>query len=249
MQINTAKQKMLEGKPALGAIAGLGSPLGAEILALSGADYVMVDDQHGIWEPETMMAAFRSIWVAGAVPMARVSKNDFYAIGATLDRGALGIIVPMVHTAKDAVAAAFATRYPPRGGRSMGSYGCQMYGPDYANWANDQVFLAVQIESKQGLENVKEILAVDGIDGCWIGPWDLAASMGVPLGSEAHKEAILCIREACEKTDKIPGIYCGGQGEHRLRQGFLFVTPSSDTLHVSVGAKETFKKLKDLADE
>ena len=247
MRINTAKQKMLEGKPAIGAGANLGSPLGAEILALSGADYVMVDDQHGIWEPEAVMAAFRSIWIAGAVPMARVGQNDFYAIGAMLDRGALGIVVPMVHTVKDAAAAAFAMRYPPCGGRSMGPFGCQMYGPDYVDWANDEVFLAVQIESKQGLENVEEIMAVDGIDGCWIGPWDLAASMGTRIGSEAHEEAMLCILEACKKTGKIPGTYCGDQGAHRLKQGFLFVTPLGDTLHISVGAKEILKELKELA--
>lgn len=247
MRINTAKQKMLEGKPAIGAGASLGAPLGAEILALSGVDYVLVDDQHGIWEPEAMMAAFRSIWIAGAVPMARVSKNDFYAIGAMLDRGALGIIVPMVHTAQDAAATAFAMRYPPRGGRSMGAFGCQMYGPDYPNWANDEVFLAVQIESKQGLENVEEIMAVDGIDGCWIGPWDLAASMGTHMGSKVHEEAMLRILEACKKTGKIPGASCGDQAEHRLKQGFLFVTPLADMFLIGAGVKKRLKELKGLA--
>ena len=247
MKINTAKLKMLEGKPAIGASAGLGSPLAAEILALSGIDYVQVDDQHGIWEPESMLTAFRSIRVAGSVPMARVGKNDFYAIGAMLDRGALGIIVPMVHTVEDAEAAAYAMRYPPHGSRSAGPYGCRLYGSDYVEWANDEVFLAVQIESAQGLENVEEIMAVDGIDGCWIGPWDLAASMGTRIGSEAHEEAMLCILEACKKTGKIPGTYCGDQGAHRLKQGFLFVTPLGDTLHISVGAKEILKELKELA--
>ena len=246
MRFNTAKQKMLEGKPAIGAGAGLGSPLAAEILALSGLDYVMVDDQHGLWEPESMLAAFRSIRLAGCVPMARVGKNDFYAIGAALDRGALGIIVPMVHTAEDAEAAAYAMRYPPRGGRSMGAYGCQMYGADYIKHANDEVFLAVQIESKEGLENVDEIMAVDGVDGTWVGPWDLAASMGIDFGSEAHEAAILRVVDACKKAGKIPGTYCGGQGAHRIKQGYLFVTPAGDSMHIEAGVKQVLAELNEL---
>jgi 4-hydroxy-2-oxoheptanedioate aldolase len=246
VRLNKAKRNMLEGKPALGATATLGSSLGAQALARAGVDFVMVDDQHGIWEPESMMAAFYSTWSAGAVPMARVGRNDFYAIGAMLDRGALGIIVPMVHTVEDAMAAAFATRYPPFGGRSMGPYGCGVYGSDYVERANEEVFLAVQIESKQGLENVEEILAVEGIDGCWVGPVDLAASLGVEFGSTTHEDAIVRIREACGKTNKIPGIYCAGQGEHRLRQGFLFLTPSSDVIHLGIGAKQTIDALRGL---
>ena len=248
MKINTAVLKMLEGKPALGGIAALGSPLGAEILALAGLDFVMADDQHGIWEPESMMAAFRSIRIAGSVPVARVGKNDFYAIGSTLDRGALGIVVPMVHTVEDAEAAAYAMRYPPRGGRSAGPYGCLMYGPEYTNWANDEVFLAVQIESAQGLENAEEIMAVDGVDGCWVGPGDLSLSLGVAFGSEAHEDALLRIVEACHKTGKIPGIASGGveQTAHRIKQGYLFVTPTSDLGPVITDARQVIEALKDL---
>ena len=165
MRFNTAKQKMLEGQPAIGAAACLGSPLAAEILAKAGADYVMIDDQHGIREPVSIMAAF----------------------GAMLDRGALGIVVPMVHTAADAEAAVYATRYQPGGSRSIGAYGSVMYGADYMNWADEDVFLAVQIESRQGLENVEAIMAVEGVDGCWIGPADLAASMRLDLSRPADK--------------------------------------------------------------
>ena len=246
MKINTAILKILQGKPAIGAGASSGSPLVAEILALSGVDYVIVDNQHGIWEPESMMAAFRSIRVAGAVPMARVSINDFYAIGATLDRGALGIMVPMVHTAEQAEAAAYAMRFPPQGGRSMGAYGCQMYGADYIERANDEVFLAVQIESKEGLENVEEIMAVDGVDGTWVGPGDLAASLGIEMGSEAHEAAMLRVVEACNKTGKIPGTFGVGLGAHRINQGYLFVTVAWDTAHVEVGMKQVLEELKDL---
>ena len=161
---------------------------------------------------------------------------------------ALGIVVPMVHTAADAEAAAYAMRYPPHGGRSAGAYGCAMYGPGYYSWANDEVFLAVQIESAQGLENVKEIMAVDGVDGCWVGPWDLALSMGIEVDSEAHVEAMLRIVEACHKTGKIPGTACAGieQGALRINQGYLFVTPVSDLGPIITDAQHVLEALKDL---
>ena len=245
MRFNSVLQKLREGKPSVGAGAGTGSPLCAEVLALAGVEHVLVDDQHGIWAPETMMAAFRSIRAAGAVPMGRVGKNDFYAIGAMLDRGALGIVVPMVHTVEDAEAAAYAMRFPPRGGRSMGPYGCQMYGSDYMDWANDELFLAVQIESKEGLENVEEIMAVDGVDGTWVGPGDLSASIEAPIGSAAHEAAMLRILEACKKTGKIPGAFGIFDAAHRLEQGFLFVTVTADSYEIAVGTKRTLDGLKD----
>lgn len=246
MKINTAISKVQQGRPALSAGASSGSPLVAEILAQSGMDCVIVDNQHGIWEPESMMAAFRSIRLSGAVPMARVGINDFYAIGATLDRGALGIMVPMVHTAEQAEAAAYAMRYPPRGGRSMGAYGCQTYGADYIERANDEVFLAVQIESKEGLENVEEILAVDGVDGTWVGPGDLAASLGIEMGSQAHEAAMQRVVEACRKTGKIPGTFGVGLGAHRIKQGYMFVTVAWDTAHVGAGTKQVLGELRGL---
>jgi 4-hydroxy-2-oxoheptanedioate aldolase len=242
MRYNTAKQKMYDGQPAIGGAACMGSPLAAEILAKAGVDYVLVDDQHSCWQPDSMLAAFRSIVVAGSVPMARVGKNDFYHIGAMLDRGALGIVVPMVHTADDAAAAAYAMRYQPSGSRSIGAYGSVMYGEEYMNCANEEMFLAVQIESKQGFDNVEQIMAVEGVDGCWIGPADLAASMKLDLRNPAdqkiHEQAIVHIMRACIDAHKIPGIACLGLGELRIRQGFLFVTPLSDWPHVGPSLAE-----------
>lgn len=252
MRFNTAKEKMLQGKPVIGGSSGLGSPLSAETLALAGLDLVLIDDQHGVWDPQSMMAAFRSVRLAGAVPLGRVGKNDYYAIGSMLDRGALGIVVPMVHTAEDARAAVYAARYMPLGGRSIGAYGCDMYGPDYYELANEEVHLAIQIESKEGLENAEEILSVDGVDGTWVGPADLAASLeldlNTPEGREAHDASIMQVVAACKKTGKIPGIACNGkeQGEYRIEQGHLFVTPAVDRSSVSDSAKSIVEALSHL---
>ena len=247
MIINTAKKRMLEGKPALGAACGTASPLVAQVLANAGFDYVMVDDQHGLWDPTVIVAAFQAIQLAGAVPMARVQKNDFATIGAILDRGAMGIVVPLVNSVHDAEAAAYAARYPPRGGRSIGPYGCRSYGPDYADWIDDQLFLAVQIESKEAVEHVDEIMAVDGIDGCWIGPNDLGRSMGLDLTKgadvEAHQAAIARTLEACKAAGKVPGIALGPTKE-LIEQGFLFLTPGSDFGFLSTGSDELLRALR-----
>lgn len=247
VRVNAAKWRMIEGKPAIGASVGLGSPLTAEILSLAGFDFVLVDNQHGSWDDDSTMLAFRSICLGPAVPMARVQQNDFYAIGRLLDRGALGIVVPMVNSVQEAQAAAFAARYPPRGGRSVGAFGAGFHGSDYGRWIDDEVFLAVQIESEQAVNCAEEILAVEGVDGCWVGPADLANSLRVdlstPEGRKAHEAAILRVLEACRKTRKIPGIAAGDDAPHWIEQGFLFITVGGDDGFVVTGARETLRKL------
>ena len=253
MKINTAKQRMLEGKAAIGVEVGLGSPIAAEILSLAGFDYALVDQQHGFWEDSSIMHAIRSITLGSAVPMVRIQENDFCVIGKMLDMGALGIVVPMVNTAEQARAAALAARFPPRGGRSAGPFGVASYGSDYMSRIDDEVFLAVQIETVQGLNNAEEIFSVDGVDGCWIGPGDLGKSMGVDRstqeGQDAHEAALLQILAACQDAGKIPGLSTGHytDAQRRMDQGFLFVTAGYDDGFVAQGAEETLRQLGRLA--
>jgi len=249
MRKNTAKRRMLEGKPAIGASAGLGSPLAVEILSRAGFDFVLVDAQHGAWDENSALLAVRSICLGPAIPMARVRKNDFSAIGRMLDLGMLGVVVPLVNSAADARAAAYAARYPPRGGRSVGAFGTGLHGADYAQAIDDEVFLAVQIESEQAVERAEKILSVDGVDGCWIGPGDLAHSMGVDLGTaagrQAHEEAILHVLDVCRQVGKIPGIAAGADDERWLEHGFLFVTTAAhDSSLIQKGAQENIGKLQ-----
>jgi 4-hydroxy-2-oxoheptanedioate aldolase len=251
MFVNRVKQMMLAGRPALGAVCQLGSPIAAETLALAGSDFVLVDGQHGAWEPASITAALRGIYAAGSVPMARVQKNDFAAIGALLDQGALGIVVPLVNSAGDAQRAVYATRYPPAGGRSLGPFGCWLYGRDYLEWANDQIFLAVQIESKEAVEQVDEILSVEGVDGCWIGPSDLAASMGLDLRQpddvRRHEQAIFQVLQACKRLGKVPGI-ASGPMERILAEGYLFVTPVIDQSGLRGLATDRLAALRQVAE-
>ena len=244
--INAMKQKLLAGEQALGIVLGMGSPTIAGIAASAGFDFVLVDNQHGDWDDATTLAAFRAISLGNATPVARVRQNDFYAIGRLLDRGALGIVVPMVNTADEARAAAFAMRYPPYGGRSFAGCLAVHYGQDYHIWADREVFMAVQIETAQAAEHADEIMAVEGVDGCWIGPMDLARSLGVGVGTPAHQEAILNVLNACRKTGKIPGIYTpnAAVARSRVEQGFRFVTAADDGGLVAEGALEVLRELR-----
>jgi len=246
--VNRTLQQMRAGRPALGAGARLGSLLAVEALARAGFDLVLVDAQHGAWDEERAMCAFRAIHAAGATPMVRVPGNDFAIIGRYLDAGALGIIVPMVNSAADARTAAFAARYPPRGGRSWGPFGAEFYGPEYAQQVDEQLFLAVQIETAEAVQHAAEILGVPGVDGCWIGPNDLARSMGADTGTTAGaaalEQAIAQVLAACRQTGKIPGIAAGGTAKQRLAQGFLFVVAGRDDEYLLQRAQQVAKELR-----
>lgn len=243
MKINTAKQRLLAGQPAIGIVSTTGSAVVASFLGRAGFDFVIVDNQHGNWDDTTTLNAFQALTLEGCVPYTRARKNDFYAIGRMLDRGALGIIVPMVNSAEEAQATAYAVRYPPVGGRSYGFALAEYHGSGYADWIDEQVHLAVQIETAEAVARAEEILGVAGVDGCWIGPTDLAASMGTQRGSEAHSAAILSVLAACRKVGKIPGIHTYGVAEAQrwLEAGFLFVTLGGETGLLMEGSKQMLR--------
>jgi 4-hydroxy-2-oxoheptanedioate aldolase len=249
VKLNGAKAKMLAGKPAFGYALALGSPLVAEAMGGTGIDFIMVDNQHGSYGLEATIAAFMAMAAYPVVPMARVARNDYTMIGRLLDEGALGIVVPMVHTAEDAEAAAAACRFPPKGTRSWGYGRAARYGDDYTDWIDDQVFVAVQIESVQAVENAEAILATPGVDGCWMGPSDLALSMGIHprdrANDERHRRAVERTLEACRNTGKIAG-YAGGSPEEALQlaeRGFRFLTCGSDVGFMLGGARAGVKQL------
>lgn len=231
---NTAKQKMVRGEAAFGYALGLGSPLAAEVLAHCGIDFLLLDTQHGSFGQDSTIAALIAMAAGSATPMARVARNDYTLIGRLLDEGTLGIVVPMVNTVEDARAAADACRLPPRGTRSWGWGRASRYGAGYPDAINDEVFVAVQLESKQAIENAEAILSTPGVDGCWVGPSDLALSMGIDprkmANDERHQRALGRVVEACRNTGKVPGLACSSTVEARRRadQGFRFLTAASD---------------------
>ena len=246
MKINTIKQRLLAGQPAMGVCTAFGSALLAEAYSKLGFDFVLLDCQHGLWDDQSGWQGFQAVSRGPAVPVARVEWNDFAAIGRLLDRGALGIVVPMVESAEAARRAASAVRYPPWGSRSYGPALARYHGADYDTWIDEEVLLMVQIESAQAVERAEEILAVEGVDGCWVGPMDLGRTMGVDLGTgegqQAHAQALGRVLEACHQTGKIPGIFGGDIATtwRRVEQGFLFVTVD-DTAVIRAGAQAALR--------
>ena len=234
MYVNTALQKMREGKPAFGYSCALGSAIAAEAMARTGIDFLLIETQHGSWGHDSAIAAFMGITGGSAVPMARVPQNEYYLIGKLLDNGCMGIIIPMVDTAADAKQAADACRLPPQGNRSWGMGRARALGDDYLLWSDEQVFVAVQIESGAAVENAEAIMATSGVDGCWIGPNDLGLSMGIhprdiPT-SDVHARALEKVKQACQNTGKILGLSCSGPEEaaQRAKDGYRFLTAGSD---------------------
>ena len=224
---------MARGEPAIGISCGLASPVSTEICARLGYDWVMLEQQHWVWDWSLFQHGLISIVAGGSVPFARVSRNNVTEIGQALDAGMLGIVVPMVHTADDARRAGEAVRYPPRGVRSLGATHAQRYGPDYMDWADDQILMMVQIESAQAVANAEAILAEPTVDGCWIGPADMGRSMQLEpdvAGTDAEA-AYARVVQAAKNTGKFAGMSCGDGEEaaQRIRQGMLFVSCGNDS--------------------
>ena len=249
---NTMKRKMLAGQPAVGAELALGCPVIGEMFSLAGFDFVQVDCQHGMWDDSSAFEAFHHICLGPATPSVRVPDNDYAGIGRLLDRGAMSIIVPMVNSPEEAQRAARAVRYPPRGSRSGGGpVGYLTYGGDYATSADDEVLLMVQIETQPAAEAAAEILSVDGVDGCMIGPGDLSRSMGLDLSQpgdrERHAQTIRQIRDDCVRVGKLPGIATGGRGaEQYLKEGYLFVLAMGDYGLIAEGGREALQWINEV---
>lgn len=248
--INNAKQKLRNGEPAYGFALGLGSPLAAELLSRSGVDFLLADAQHGAWGHDSIFAALMAMAGGSAVPMARVAKNDYTLIGKLLDQGAIGVVVPMVDTAEQAKAAAAACRFPPRGTRSWGIGRARTLGSDYTEWIDTELFLALQIESAMAVEHAEEILSVEGVDGCWVGPTDLALSLGIHprhmAEDDRHARALERVLRACRSTGKVPGLACASaeEAKYRAGQGFRFLTCGSDVGFLGAGADAALRTVR-----
>lgn len=194
-------------RPLVGMWVSSGSALMAEICAGSGLDVVLVDGEHSPNGLEGILAQLQAIHGYPITPVVRPPVNDPVIIKQYLDLGVQSLMVPMVHTVADAEAAVAAAHYPPRGVRGVGSALARSSRwnriPNYVERASETVTVMVQIESARAVENVADILAVDGIDAIFLGPADLAASMG-RLGVQGHTE-VMAVVEHCIAAAKAAG--------------------------------------------
>ncbi|MGN7800830.1 HpcH/HpaI aldolase family protein [Leifsonia sp. 22587] len=178
-----------------------GSPLVAEICAGSGLDIVLIDGEHSPVNLESILAQLQAVAPYPAVPVVRAPFGDTVILKQLLDLGAQNILVPMVDSGAQAEAMVRAVRYPPHGGRGVGSALARSSRwsriPDYLARASDLVSLTVQIETTDGLEAAADIAAVDGVDALLVGPADLAASMGL-LGQQNHPDVVAAVERVIE---------------------------------------------------
>lgn len=224
-------------EPIFNAWLSIGSSYLAEIVAHGGYDAVTVDCQHGMLGWDAAFAMLQAISTTDAVPLVRPTDNVPGEIMRWLDAGAYGIICPMISTRAQAEALVAACRYPPVGSRSHGpSRGLLYGGADYPAHANDEILVLAMIETREGLENVADIVATPGLDGIYLGPNDLALALGQRPVSESD-DPVICdaverIRSAAQSAGKIAGIFCsGGPGAaRRIDEGFDLVTPGNDAL-------------------
>ena len=234
------------GRPSLGGWLTTADPQIAEYLASGGFDEICVDQQHGFADGSTLAGVFRTLEIHGVAPTTRVPANDFAAIGKALDVGAVAIVVPMVGSAAEAAAAADACHYPPRGHRSVGPLRGQLVRASDRLDALDEAACVVMIETAEGLANVDAIAATPGVDAIYIGPGDLALSLGLSAWAEdwtadearVHADAIETIRAAAMRHGVAPGIHTGDGATARryLDQGFLMVTVASELGLITLGA-------------
>jgi 4-hydroxy-2-oxoheptanedioate aldolase len=217
------------GESLVGLWASIPAPLTAEVAAEAGADYVVVDQQHGAVDPSTMLSLLQAIAAGGAAPLVRVARNDPWVIGHALDLGAHGVIVPMVEDEREAAAAVAACRYAPEGVRSFGALRAA---------AVEAPLCLVMIETRAGLEHVGAVARTPGLDGIYIGPSDLALSLGLqPTLRLEHPpvlEALETIRAACGSAGIACGLHCLAAEDvpvHAAR-GFSPITAGGDLLYL-----------------
>lgn len=235
MSHNKLRQVFAAGGTAIGGWCTTPSAFNAEVLALEGFDYVCVDCQHGLIGYDAMVPLLASISRTPSTPIVRVPFNHTPLMGQALDAGAEGVIVPMVNSRDDAEQAVAACRYAPEGVRSFGPVRAGMY-LNQASPAevNREVLCFVMIETVAAVERAEEICATTGLDGVYVGPADLAISMGVQFGREplpqAHREAIDHVVTACRANGIVPGTHTGGGADARtaLDAGFRMATVSTD---------------------
>ncbi|MDW8120126.1 MAG: aldolase/citrate lyase family protein [Chloroflexota bacterium] len=254
MRPNKVKALWKQGKPALCFWLSSGDPYIAEVFAHAGADAVVIDMQHGIAiTPERAVECLRAISTTDTVPIVRVPWNDPAYIQYVLDAGAYGVIVPLVNTYEEAVKAGGACRYPPLGYRSVGPNRAVLYGGrDYFQHANEEIICLVMIEDIRAIPRLEEMVKAPGIDGFYIGPSDLAVSMGLGPGSDhadpRHQEACRRVLEVARAHGKVAGRHAYTEGEvaRYIQQGFLFCPVGSDVRFIETGATAALKALAGL---
>jgi 2-keto-3-deoxy-L-rhamnonate aldolase RhmA len=235
--MNWMKEKVKNGAVMKGVWLELGSPAITEIAGLAGFDWGLLDMEHGIFGEDTLFSLIQGFSKSSTTPIVRLPDNNPALFKRALDMGAGGIMVPMVNSAAEAKAAVEAAKYPPEGKRGLAcntpAAGFGIKFNEYFTEANENVTLIMQIETVEGLKNVDEIAAVDGVDIVFLGHVDMSLDLGKfqPGKPRELGEAEQLVAEACRKHGKQAGmiIQYGQTVDSVIETGFKFIGLGSDT--------------------
>lgn len=241
--VEAFRDRLCRGDLLVGTLLSLPSPEVTEILSRSGLDWLFVDVEHSTMDPNIVQSLLQAAGDRIACVL-RLPLNDEIWIKKGLDTGAAGVMIPLINSADDARRAVRCAKYPPVGERSVGIARAHQYGADllgYLNRANHETVVIVQAEHIRAVENIEEIIAVQGIDAVLVGPYDLSASMG-RMGDVEHPEvqaAVEQVWQVCKARGMPVGVFAGSaeRGWAYIEQGFTLLAASTDTLMLIGAAK------------
>jgi 4-hydroxy-2-oxoheptanedioate aldolase len=247
---NPLKDRLAERQPVFGGWCTTGAPFAAEIMALQGFDFVGLDAQHGLWDYEGLLWSMMALARTGCGIVVRMPSRDPAAAGRVLDAGAHGVIFPMVESADDAREAVEACRIYPNGRRSFGPVrAAQSFGRDPVA-VGEGVSCIVMIETELGVKNAEAIAAVPGVDCIYIGPGDLAITMGLPPGNDPipgpHADGIEHVRKVALTHGVAVGMPCT-TATHALAladRGFALLAVGADTWWLTDSARRETEALR-----
>ena len=248
---NAFKRALKAGKAQIGLWSSLSSNYTVEVIAGAGFDWILLDTEHSPNDLESLLTQLQAAAPYPTHPVVRVPWNDMVVIKRVLDVGAQSLLVPYVSTPEEAAAAVSYVRYPPAGVRGVaGTTRASRFGrvKDYARKAQDELCLLVQVETQGALDAIESICAIDGVDGVFIGPADLHASLGYP-GEVANPKVKPLIDDAIRRIrrcGKAPGILTPSEADarHWLECGALFVAAGADVGILARGAEALAAKFK-----
>ena len=248
---NALKAALREQRRQIGLWSSLCSNVVAEVLAHAGYDWILVDTEHAPNAPLDVLAQLQALAGGTAEPVVRVAWNDTVLMKRLLDIGARSLLVPFVQSAAEARAAVAATRYPPHGIRGVSvAHRANRFGrvPDYLHTAQQEICVLVQLETRTALAALEDIAAVEGIDGLFIGPSDLAADLG-HLGNAAHPDVQAAIADACARiraAGRPVGILAPVEAEARryFDMGFSYVAIGSDVGILAAGSSNLVARMR-----
>jgi 4-hydroxy-2-oxoheptanedioate aldolase len=248
---NAFKRALRADQPQIGLWSSLSSNYTVEVIAGAGYDWILLDSEHSPADIENLLTQLQAAAPYPTHPVVRVPWNDMVTVKRVLDIGAQSLLVPYVQNADEARNAVAHMRYPPAGVRGVaGTTRATRFGrvKDYAKRAHEEICLLVQVETQPALANIEAICAIDGVDGVFIGPADLHASMGY-AGETANPKVKPLIDDAIRrirKAGKAPGILTPNEADacHWLEGGALFVAVGSDVGILARGAEALAAKFK-----